>query len=77
MDFLWTLNDDDCSDLIDIDNESWILPPDADVLSDTFVGDWWLVYKKKIEEIMCDEVRTTDVAGMIVILVLKSMKNII
>lgn len=68
LEFLWTLDD---SDFEDADNELVILPPEPDALSDTEeIDDSSL---RKVEEIITDEIRPTEVAGTIEILV--SNKN--
>lgn len=71
LDFLWTLDD---SDFEDNDNELVIVPPDPDLMSDTEEIDDSSV--RKVEEIMCDEVGSTEVAGTIEILVPNRNENI-
>lgn len=64
LDFLWTLDD---SDFEAADNELVISPPEPDSLSDTEEIDGSSL--RKVEEVVSDEIRPIEVAGIIEILV--------
>lgn len=69
-----TLDENDGSDLVDIDNAIVLLPTDPDRMSDTEKADGSSI--KKIKEKLCTEVRSKEVAGMIEFLLLITVKNI-
>lgn len=64
--FFWTLDDNDVSDLVNIDNEL-LIPIDTETLSDTEEIDD--LFRRKIEESMCNELLLKVVAGVMEVLV--------
>lgn len=70
--FFWTLDDNDVSDLLNIDNEL-VIPTDSDALCDTEEIDD--LFTRKIEETMCNEVLLKEIAGVMEVLV--SNRNIL